>query len=822
MQDHVSVVPVNYVKATLSLIITLLLIWAANRPWGSIPAFGPLLSPFTGFWQNAETISRQDERVTLGGTKAPVTVVFDDLAIPHVFAQNEYDLYFAQGYLTARDRLWQMEFQTHAAAGRIAEVVGERAVELDRFNRRLGMGYGAEQTLKKMQADPTSRQVLDAYTAGVNAWINQLKPADYPIEYKLLGYAPEAWTPLKCALLLKQLTSTLASGADDLLMTNIFQKYGAATTADLFPDYPAQESPIIPVGTKLDFTPVPVPVAPANKGISEAMAMAVPTMGVNRPHPEIGSNNWAVGAQKSATGHPILSNDPHLGLSLPSIWYQMQLVSPTVNVYGATLPGAPHVIIGFNKNVAWGVTNVGADVLDFYSIQFQDKSRKTYRHNNQWKPVSTRIETISVKGKPAIIDTVYYTHHGPVVYTMGMESFRKNIPVGYAARWIAHEPSDETACFYRLNRAQNMADYREALSHYVAPAQNFIFASNQNDIAISPNGRFPLKWKDQGKFLLDGTKPANDWQGYIPANQNPFVSNPERGFVSSANQSSTDPSYPYYINWEFAPSERGRRINQRLTGMKQATIDSMRSLQNDNYNLRAADALPVLLPLVDEKALTEAQRNVLKRIKVWQYNNDVAEVGPTIFQNWMNEFMSMIWKDDFEDKAPQLMRYPTFDRTLELVKKTPDARWFDNTKTPVKEQLADVVTQSFKAASDTLTKNKGAVGPKWAWGSYKATGIRHLIPGLDAFSVLNLEIGGGSGIVNATSERWGPSWRMIVAVGSQPKAYGIYPGGQSGNPGSPYYQNMIETWRTGQLNELLYLQSAQDKHARLVRTMTLN
>jgi penicillin amidase len=780
-----------------------------------------LLSPFTGFWQNAETISRQDENITLGGTKAPVTVVFDDLAIPHVFAQNEYDLYFAQGYLTARDRLWQMEFQTHAAAGRIAEIVGERAVELDRFNRRLGMGYGAEQTLKKMQADPTSRQVLDAYTAGVNAWINQLKPADYSIEYKLLGYAPEAWTPLKCALLLKQLTSTLASGADDLLMTNIFQKYGAASTADLFPDYPAQESPIIPVGTKLDFTPVPIPTAPANMGISESMALAVPQMGINRPHPEIGSNNWAVGAQKSATGHPILSNDPHLGLSLPSIWYQMQLVSPTVNVYGATLPGAPHVIIGFNKNVAWGVTNVGADVLDFYSIQFRDKSRKTYRHNNQWKPVSTRIETINVKGKPAIIDTIYYTHHGPVVYTTGMESFRKNIPVGYAARWIAHESSDETACFYRLNRAQNMADYRAALSHYVAPAQNFIFASNQNDIAISPNGRFPIKWKDQGKFLLDGTNPANDWQGYIPANQNPFVSNPERGFVSSANQSSTDPSYPYYINWEFAPSERGRRINQRLTGMKLATVDSMRTLQNDNYNLRAADALPVLLPLLDENVLTEAQRNVLQKLRVWRYNNDVAEVGPTIFQNWMNEFMNMVWKDDFEDKSPQLMRYPTFDRTLELVKKTPDARWFDNTKTPTKEQLIDVVTQSFKAASDTLVKNKGAIGPKWAWGAYKATGIRHLIPGLDAFSVLNLEIGGGSGIVNATSERWGPSWRMVVAVGSQPKAYGIYPGGQSGNPGSPYYQNMIETWRTGQLKELLYLQSAQDKHARLVRTITL-
>lgn len=814
----------RYLKATFSTLLLIGVVWALNRSWGPIPAFGPLLSPFVGFWQNAESVSTADEEINLNGTKAPVTVVFDDLAIPHVFAQNDHDVYFAQGYLTARDRLWQMEFQTHAAAGRIAEIVGDRAVELDRYNRHLGMGYGAEQTLRGMQDDPATREALDAYSAGVNAWISQLSPAKYPIEYKLLGYAPEPWTTLKCALLLKQLTSTLASGADDLLMTNILRKYGAAVTADLFPGYPTREDPIIPAGTKWDFTPLPVPAASKDTGLAELMALSAPRFdaGLRRPNPEIGSNNWAVGAQKSATGHPILANDPHLSLSLPSIWYQIQLVSPTMNVYGASLPGAPNAIIGFNKDVAWGVTNVGADVLDFYTIRFKDESRRQYWHDKRWKPVRTRLERIKVKGRPDVVDTVLYTHHGPVVYNAGAKPFRQNIPVGHAARWIAHEKSNEMQCFYQLNRAKNFADYRKALSYYVAPAQNFIFASNQNDIAISPNGRYPLKRRGQGKFLLDGTNPADDWHGFVPADQNPLVKNPARGFVSSANQSSTDLTYPYYINWEFAPSERGRRINQRLTVMQGATTDTLRQLQNDNYNLKAADALPVILPQLTTKSLNADQQKALAVLKAWHLNNDVNEIGPTIFARWMNQLTEAVWADEFDQGDSLPMRYPTFDRTLTLMQRDPSARWFDNVKTPARERLPDLLTQSFRATCDTLIKQKGPIGAAWAWGTFKGTDIRHLLPGVDAFSVLDLSIGGGSGIVNATSERWGPSWRMVVALGPQPKAYGVYPGGQSGNPGSPHYQNMIETWRTGQLNELLYLQSAQAKHARIKRRLTIN
>ncbi|MFD1143875.1 penicillin acylase family protein [Larkinella insperata] len=806
------------VIALLCCLISIGLTVSLDRQWGTVPAFGRLLSPFEGFWQNAEIEDAGSEQtLSIEGTRDQVTVLFDDLHVPHIFARNDYDAYFAQGYVTARDRLWQMEFQTHAAAGRISEVIGERALELDRNKRRLGMAYGAEQSLTGMLADPATRSALEAYTAGINAYIAQLKPARHPIEYKLLGYAPEPWTPLKCAFLLKQMTQTLAAGADDLLMTNVRRKLGPALTANLFPDYPFKEDPIIPVGTRWDFTPVKIPSAPVDSETDSSMAW-----NWQRHDPAIGSNNWAVGPQKSATGYPILANDPHLTLSLPSIWYQIQLVTPTLNVYGVSLPGAPGVIIGFNKEVAWGVTNVGADVLDFYKIRFRDNRRQEYWHDGKWKPVRRRIERIKVKGKPDVVDTVLYTHHGPVAYLLEEKPFTTNIPTGYAIRWIAHEVDNGLKTFYLLNRAKTYDDYVTALSFYTAPAQNFVFANAAKDIAISPNGRFPLKWRGQGKFLLDGTRAANDWQGWIPAAQNPRVKNPPRGFVSSANQFSTDPTYPYYINWEFETPDRGMRINQRLAAMQRVTVDSLRQLQNDVYNHQASTFLPVLLPRIREKDLSGSQKQALRTVRQWNYQQDTASVAGTIFMEWLEHLDRVIWADDLPDEPGQPMRFPNAVRTLQLLSEEPDARWFDNVLTTNrKETIQDAVTSSFQSTIDSLAKQYGPLGKSWAWADHKQTGVRHLIPGLDAFSALNVQIGGGPRIVNAAGRRAGPSWRMVVQTGPQPRAYGVFPGGQSGNPGSPYYLNMLETWRKGELYELLYLQSAAQKHPRIHSTLTL-
>jgi penicillin amidase len=661
-----------------------------------------------------------------------------------------------------------------------------------------------------MMADSTSKTMLEAYSSGINAYITTLSPEQYPLEYKLLDYAPEAWSPLKCALLLKQMASTLSSGSDDLRMTNILQQYGREVVGNLFPDYPLREDPVIPPGTKWDFTPVPVPAPAQNIPTTRVEGIQPPA-----PDPHIGSNNWAVSAAKSATGYPILANDPHLTLSLPSIWYQIQLVSPDVNVYGASLPGSPCVIIGFTNQTSWGVTNVGSDVLDFYQIKFKDASKKEYWHDNQWKPVSRVVEEIKIRGKQSITDTLLYTHHGPVVYTRGEKVFNTQTPVDHALRWAAHESLNEPLAFHKLNRAKNYQEYVAALSYYGSPAQNFIYADVYNDIAIWPNGRFPLKWKTQGKFLLDGTDPAHDWQGWIPHAHNPHVKNPSRGFVSSANQFPADTTYPYYLGWSFEMPERAMRINGRLAAMQGATADSLRLLQNDNYNLHAKAVLPQMLSYIYQGKFTDTQKAAFEKVSQWKYWNNADEIGPTVFARWWGNLNQALWEDEFGTKNAIEMRYPTRSRTMHLLLNEPQSRWIDNTQTPVRETLADLVNQAFLEAADKLQEDLGEVGEKWAWANYKSTDIMHLAR-IPAFSRIDVATGGGGGIVNATTEKTGPSWRMVVALGPHVRGYGVYPGGQSGNPGSFYYDNLLEAWRKGELYELVYLQKPDEVNSRIV------
>lgn len=809
----------KYIRAASSLLLVVGLTYLLNRPLGVVPALGPFLSPFEGFWQNGEAAAKNPFRqLTLTGLKAQVNIELDDNMVPHIFAQNNHDLYLAQGYMTAYHRLWQMEFYARAAGGRLSEVLGARTVEYDRYNRRMGMVYGAERSLAAMMADPVLKEILEAYAEGVNAFIDQNHARDLPVEYKLLGYKPERWSPLHTMLMFKNMTAMLAGGSDDWAMTQIKQKYGQEVVNDLFPNYPTRESPIIPAGTKWDFTPL--------KPITLASAVAPKVAGrfeLDEKPEGIGSNNWAVGGSKSSSGYPILANDPHLQLTLPSIWYQIQLHGPDVNACGVSLPGVPGVTIGFNQDVAWGVTNVDADVMDFYQIKFKDPSMAEYQHGGQWKKTTSRIETIKIKGKADLIDTVFYTHHGPVVYNEGQKPFKKQVPNGYAMRWIGHDAYKDLYTFHLLNRAKNHADYRKALSFYGAPAQNFIYADRHRDIAISANGKYPLKAKEQGKFVMDGTDPANDWNGWIPAEHNPHVKNPPRGFVSSANQSSTDPTYPYYINWRFAPAERGIRINQRLANMQGATLDSLRILQNDNYNVAAEYILPTLLRSVNIKDLRGDQLLAYNAVETWNYDNGINAVGASIFENWLDLLGAAVWEDEFaRDGDKNSLRYPTRDRLYTMMLKQPTAKWFDNVATKDKiETMSDDVTLSFKNTIDSLTKWQGPFDAKtWAWNKTKSTDIKHLAQ-LPAFSRMDIVNGGGRGCINATTQQNGPSWRMVVALGENVKAYGLYPGGQSGNPSSKYYDNMINKWAKGELNELIYMKTKDDKSAKIIGSWKL-
>ena len=800
-----------------------------NSKLGPAPPFARFLNPFQGFWQNAENAKGwKDDEAKLPGLKEEVKVYFDERLVPHVFAKNDADLYFMQGYITAKYRLWQMEIQTHNAAGRVSEVVGERAIDVDRMQRRIGMGYGAEVAQDYISKDPASKALIDAYCAGVNAYIKTLKPKDYPVEYKLLDYAPEPWTSLKVALLLKNMANMLSVFEYDIENNNFVAKYGESNFRELYPDFIADEDPIIPKGTEWSVTAV-------NSDNQSAQAAAIGVNGryelfanaLTKPDEITGSNNWAVSGSKTKSGKPILCNDPHLRLSLPSIWYEMHLVSPNMNVYGATLPGSPAVIIGFNDSISWGVTNGGRDVRDWYKVKFKDAGRNEYEYNGQWLKAEKKVERYKVRGAPDVLDTVIYTRFGIVVFdqNFGTADSKKSL----AMRWTAHLPSNEFKTFYLMNQGKNYDDYINALKNYTCPAQNFVFASRSGDIAIKQQGRFPLREKatEQGKYVSDGTTAKDEWKGFIPAADNPTVKNPERGFVSSANQHPTDSTYPYYYpGLGVYENYRNRRINKLLTDGNGIDVDFMKKMQTDNYNLLAQEALPVLLSLLDKSGLNADERKIVDALSKWNYYNNASEVSPVYFEVWWNELRKLLWDEMADKNVP--MKQPNFYVTVEFLKHDSTSQFYDNLSTAdKKETRADIVLMAFKRIEDTLRKksftevaepydtddnyNKSDLNPH-NWGTYKDTKVSHLA-GLDPFSSLHVYSGGNIGIINATNTTNGPSWRMIVDEGSM-KAYVVYPGGESGNPGSIYYDNMVSPWSKGQYFEANFIKQGEDLGAK--------
>src|SRR5690606_35320769 len=364
----------------------------------------------------------------------------------------------------------------------------------------------------------------------------------------------------------------------------------------LYPDNENTGDPIVNKPGEWTFPPVTL----------DTIALALPDDLIKidkrpRMDPTTGSNNWAVAGSKTYTGHPMLAGDPHLQLSLPSIWYAIQLHAPGVNVMGVSLPGVPCVIIGFNDSIAWSVTNAQRDLADWYKITFRDGKRDQYLLDGEWVDTRKVVEEIRSRDGSVFYDTVVYTHWGPVTcdHNFGADSD----PNGYAFRWISHDPSEEISAFFRLNRAKNHAEFSEALNFFSAPAQNFVFASVSGDIAIRIQGKFPVRRKEEGEFVLDGSKRSNGWLAFIPNAHNISDKNPPRGFVSSANQYPVDSTYPYYITSTEYQAYRNRRINDVLRRSENITYRDMMRLQTDNYNLKAAESLPMFLSYIDTTAL---------------------------------------------------------------------------------------------------------------------------------------------------------------------------------------------------------------------------
>lgn len=802
-------------RAAILLAITIALFLGLHLPHGLNPPIGAFVNPFGGFWQNNRQLDVTAEDQTISQIRQTVKIFWDNRQVAHVFAENNHDLYFAQGFLTARDRLWQMEFIALAAGGRLAEVVGANAIEHDRFRRRTGMRYAAENALDSMMANSVTREALEAYASGVNAWIDQLTTASLPLEYKLMGWTPEQWTPLKTALVLKYMAWSLTGRTEELVMTRLRKSLGDSLMNVLYLN-PSKLSPtIIPPETKWPFQQETMPDAPDS--IRHIAPLAINSL--FQPQAHNGSNNWAVAPAKTKSGHAILCNDPHLGLHLPSIWYEIQLAGPEGNTYGVAIPGAPSIIIGFNENISWGVTNAATDVLDWYKIDFRDESRREYASADGWQQASVRPEIIKVRDQPEIRDSVLITERGLVVYGENESTFQKGIPVGMALRWTAHDASNELAAFMRLNRASDYADFKDALRYIACPGQNFAYADRMGNIAIHHAGKFPVRWPGQGIYLADSQDPQYDWDGWIPADKTPQVFNPAQGYVASANQRPVDEQYPYYLGGRYASFERAARIDQELQRMDNITPADMMTLQTDVLNLRAQMALPLMLSALDTRLLGLSEARDLDLLRDWNYLNDRNLPAPTLFEEWWTTFHQRIWEDEvtIENTA---VKFPKHEVTLSLMFEDTASVFFDDRRTEDKEKFIDMLSLSFAEASYQMTSKYGVYGDTWKWGQARSTSIPHMAR-LNGFGRYDLPTDGHGTTVNAIKKTHGPSWRMVVEMGDPIKAWGIYPGGQSGNPGSDYYDDMIPAWLAGDYEELIYLKTAADNHRAITGQTTL-
>jgi penicillin amidase len=824
----------RWVRAVVSLLLAAAAFSALDNRHGTFPALGRLLNPFAGFWQNGARTDDIPRTLTVPGLREEVRVAWDERRVPHIFARNDHDLFLAQGYVAASLRLWQMDFQSLYTAGRISEVVGEVGARQDIFTRRFGMPWAAENAVRTFRRDPKTKEALDAFTAGVNARIKDLGRKGLPVEYKILDYRPEPWTDTKCALLIKAMAFSLASFNRDAAMTRMMEWGGGweAAIERLFPLLAPMVEPVIPPGTPWDFAPVPVPgSAGAREGGREAAVKeaAAPRSGTSvapvlRPAgygspgsatgPGVGSNNWAVGGRLTRNGVPILCNDMHLELSLPAIWYEVQLTAPGINVRGVAFPPAPLVVAGYNENVAWGFTNGTDDVLDWYDIKFRDHTHAEYLYGGVWRKADVREETIKVRGGPPVVDLVVTTVHGPIVRWEGEPAFpNMDVPAGAALRWLAHDPSNEFVTLNALDRAGNYEDFVAALESWVCPTQNIIYADREGTIAIWHSGAFPLRSKGQGRFVLDGSDPANDWRGRVPPGQVPHVRNPGRGFVSSANQAPVDASYPYYLGWDYAAFERSARINEILRSARDIRPEDMIRMQADVLDIRARAVVPRLLEIVRERVATAGEKNCASALQAWNLEARAAGAAPTIFREFWNELNRLTWDDETTEAMGRMPR-PASQVMIDLMLNEPGALWFDDKATPERESLREIAERAFRAAVANLEKRLGPWGEAWQWGKVKGTDIRHLarIPGFGR----KIEADGAGHVINAIDAVWAPSWRMVVELGPEVKAWGNYPGGQSGNPGSRFYEDRVDDWAAGKPYELVFLKSADDPDPRIV------
>ncbi len=816
----------RHITFAISAVALATTLYASSCGVGPVPPLGQLLDPANGVWSavgNSDLPARATASVS--GLQADVDVRYDDRGVPHIFAQSELDAYRALGYVVARDRLFQLDLQTRAASGRLSELVGDAARCADREVHALGMPRAAIAKWRALPADGMGRRILEAYADGVNAYLNAIPKSAWPVEYRILNVQPERWEPVNSLHLFMRMSNILTYIPSEFDRMAAQAKVGRDAAVAVFPVNTLVQEPIQPNGSAapwFDTTAIAAPGSPDTSTLVRALvAAATPWRAEHAEYPShFASNNWAVAPRRSKSGYALLAGDPHLELTLPSIWYEAHLVVPGVlDAYGVTIPGAPGVILGFNRDVAWSFTNTGADVLDFFVETVDDTLLPTqYRVDGAWKSVIRDVQIIrDDRGKAIEVDTLLYTQRGPLTR-------RGN--AWLSMRWIPLESPLDATGFVQAAKAKSARAYLDSMARYwPTPAQNMIAADRSGAIGIRSTGRFPYRAnRGDGLTIRDGATSANDWQGDWPITEYPQAFDPPQGYLASANQQPIDSRAPaaYLGSSDGAEVWRALQINRLLRADNAVTPDAMRRYQTDPGSVRADLWMDAILRAAGVSAPSSAAEVdslapqssgpashhaspgdvAAKLLATWDRRYTKENHQAILFETTVGNVTRLLW-DELQDSTGGRVATPSGDVTLSLLGQ-PQNAWWDVKATPNAREERDVVLRrALSEAYDTLVARLGPASPEnWRWARVRPARIGHALR-LSGFSAESVGVQGGFGTLNPSAGTgYGSSWRMVVELAPNVRAWGIYPGGQSGNPASPRYRDRIAKWSNGELDSL--------------------
>jgi len=739
------------------------------------------------------------------GLHSAVRVHRDQFGIPHIVAADEHDLMMATGFVQAQDRLWQMDLMRRAGQGRLAEIMGDSALQIDCLFRTIGIAQTAARM--KDSLHPSSRLLLDAYARGVNSFLASAG-GSFPVEFDMLNYRPEPWRIEDCLIVARLMAWELnLSWWTDLTYGEIASRVPAAKFAEILPGYSDTLPTIVPPRTLKKAAASLAPVVNAGKAYCALLGLDALSGG---------SNAWAVDSTRSISGRPILANDPHLALPAPSRWYEMHLSAPGWNVSGVALPGVPVIVIGHNEHLAWGLTNAMVDDADFY-VEKNDSLRSGYyRYRQGSLKFSEREEKIFIGSHDSLIITVRSTVHGPVlndIHPMLRNRGRTSVPSPpVTMRWTGSEVSDEIDALYRMNIARNREEFLAGVREFTVPAQEVLYADDLGTIACWTAGRVPLRGRGNPLLPLPGWTGDADWQGFIPFDQLPAVLNPPEGFIICANQKPADKSYPTYLSYLWEPPSRSLRLRELMGGTAKFSADDFKQFQQDVMSVFDRDLTRHILRAYDSVRVDDPiMKNALTYLRNWDYRCTVSDIAGTIIHSFLTRFLHNTFDDELDPETFGnfvFLNAIPYRITSQLLA-ADSSLWWDDSRTAVRETKNDIIRKSLAEALQDLTRQAGPDMKTWRWGSFHTVTFTHPFgsrkPLQNIFNIGPYPVGGSSttvskmefDIAHPYAVTVGPSMRFIVDMSHPLEADIVTTGGESGQPFSRHYNDQTPLWLAG-------------------------